>query len=172
MCNYVVAGPNRARAKEDAMTVTQDSIERQITIDAPAERVWALVSQPGWWINNGVIVDHEIERVGDDLDVIHDPDHGEFPIRTERLDPPRYAAFRWLADREDRTGSGPSTLTEFWIEDRAGAEGVTLRVLESGFSTLGASDEERRKHLDENTEGWEQELAAARTYVEAAVEVG
>jgi uncharacterized protein YndB with AHSA1/START domain len=146
------------------MTDTADRIERKIDIDAPAERVWKLVSEPGWWINNGTIVEHKIERVGD-LDIVHDPDHGEFPIRTERLDPPRYAAFRWMADREDHSGSGSHTLTEFWIDDRAGGEGITLRVVESGFSTLDISAEERRKRVEENTEGWEMELAAARTYV-------
>ena len=148
------------------MIDTKDRIERTIEIDAPAERVWMLVSQPGWWINDGAIVDHEIERVGD-LDIVHDPKHGAFPIRTERLDPPRYAAFRWMADQEDRSGEGPSTLTEFWIDDREGSSGVTLRVAESGFASLGKSEEERRKHVDENTEGWETELAAARKFVEA-----
>ena len=39
--------------------------ERQIDIDATAERVWALVSTPGWWINDGTIVEHLIERRGD-----------------------------------------------------------------------------------------------------------
>lgn len=148
------------------MSDTKDRIERQIDIDASAERVWSLVSQPGWWINNGEIVDHKIERVGD-LDVVHDPDHGAFPIRTERLDPPRYAAFRWMADRDDRSGEGPSTLTEFWIDDHEGRTGVTLRVVESGFSSLDVSAEEQRKRIEENTEGWELELAAARTFVAA-----
>lgn len=145
------------------MTVTADRIERQIEIDAPAERVWALVSQPGWWINDGEIVDHKIERVGD-VDVVHDPTHGEFKLRTEKLDPPRYAAFRWIAREPDQAGNEASTLTEFWIDDRG--SGVTLRVAESGFASLDGSDEERRKHLDENTEGWELELAAARSFVE------
>jgi hypothetical protein len=44
---------------------------------------------------------------------------------------------------------------------------VTLRVVESGFSTLDITAEARRKQVEENTEGWEQELAAARTFVEA-----
>ena len=88
-------------------------------------------------------------------DIVHDPVHGAFPIRTERLDPPRYAAFRWMADREDRSGEGPSTLTEFWIDENESGSGVTLRVSESGFSTLDISAEEQRKRIDENTEGWE-----------------
>lgn len=28
----------------------QDSIERNITIAAPIERVWDLVTEPGWWV--------------------------------------------------------------------------------------------------------------------------
>ena len=30
-----------------------DRIDRSIEIDAPAERVWDLVTRPGWWINEG-----------------------------------------------------------------------------------------------------------------------
>ena len=33
-----------------------DRIERSIEIDASAEKVWSLLEQPGWWIN-----EHEIE---------------------------------------------------------------------------------------------------------------
>jgi uncharacterized protein YndB with AHSA1/START domain len=28
----------------------QDTIERSITISAPLERVWDLVTEPGWWV--------------------------------------------------------------------------------------------------------------------------
>jgi len=147
------------------MTETTDRIERRIEIDAPAARVWDLISQPGWWINDGKIVDHKIERVGD-VDIVHDLVHGEFKIRTEQVDAPRYVAFRWIAQEPDQSGNEASTLTEFWIDDRDG-DGVTLRVAESGFASLDVSNEQRRKHLAENTEGWEMELAAARSYVEA-----
>jgi uncharacterized protein YndB with AHSA1/START domain len=146
------------------MTDTQDRIDRQISIDSSPERVWDLVSQPGWWINEGTIEENKIERVGD-LDIVHHPVHGEFKIRTERLDPPRYVAFRWIAQEPDQSGNESSTLTEFWIDDRAG--GVTLRVSESGFASLDVPDEKRRRHIDGNTEGWEAELAAAKTFVEA-----
>lgn len=110
---------------------------------------------------NGTIIEHRIERVGD-VDIVHDPVHGAFPIRTEKLDAPRYAAFRWLAGsarggfREDE-----STLVEFWIDERP--EGG---VAESGFSPLPGGEEKRRKALQENTEGWTIELAAARSFLE------
>jgi uncharacterized protein YndB with AHSA1/START domain len=142
-----------------------DSIERSIDIDASAERVWQLISVPGWYINNGTVIDHEL-RQEEGYVVVIDPVHGEFPMRTVRLDPPRYAAFRWFtipgadASRDDSTAS---TLVEFWITERDG--GVTLRVLESGFASLAITAEKRRIAVDENTEGWEIELAAARSYL-------
>ncbi|MEV6822396.1 SRPBCC domain-containing protein [Nocardiopsis dassonvillei] len=143
------------------MDETLDRVERQVDIAAPPERVWELVTRPGWMINDGAIIDHEVERDGD-VDVVHDPVHGTFRVRTEKLRPHSYAAFRWLA----REGEG-STLVEFWILERDGG-GVTLRVAESGFSTLSDSEAERRRLLEETTSGWELELAAARSYLDPA----
>jgi len=146
-----------------------DRIERQIDISATAERVWELISRPGWYINDGAVIEHRIDRSGD-LDVVHDPVHGSFPIRTVRLDPPRYAAYRWASTTAGTSPDGDSsTLVEFWIEDNA-AGGVTLRVVESGFSALAVSADERRRSFDGNTEGWRIELAAAKSFVECAAD--
>jgi uncharacterized protein YndB with AHSA1/START domain len=147
-------------------TQTQDRIERQIDIDAPAEKVWALISRPGWWINDGTVVDVAPERRGD-LDVVTHPEHGEFAIRTITLDPPDYAAFRWVPTASGKaTVADQSTLTEFWIEGRDG--GVVLKVIESGFASLDVSEAERRAMIAGNTEGWSVELEAARKHVETS----
>jgi uncharacterized protein YndB with AHSA1/START domain len=138
----------------------QDSIERSIDIDAPAATVWALISRPGWWINDGEITELAVERKGD-LDVVTHPEHGTFPIRTEKLDEPRYAAFRWFS----ATVADDSTLTEFQITDRPGG-GVTLTVTESGFASLSGTAQERRTQFEGNVRGWEQELDVAKRYVE------
>jgi len=140
-----------------------DRIERHIDINASAERVWELIATPGWFINDGEIVENRIEPAGPDLNIVHSPVHGAFPLRTIKLDPPRYAAFRWLSAPD--TGSAPSTLVEFWVEEAEG--GVTLRVVESGFDTLSDSDEDRRRDIVEHTEGWEGELTAAQGYLDA-----
>jgi uncharacterized protein YndB with AHSA1/START domain len=139
-----------------------DRIEKRIDIDAPASRVWTLVSEPGWYINDGQIVEHRIERSGADA-VVHDPVHGAFVLRTVELDEPRYAAFRWLADATDP--DAPSTLVEFWI-DETSATSVVLRVVESGFASLPGDARERRSRLEDNTEGWELELALAKSHLE------
>ena len=147
-------------------TMTQDRIERQIDINAPADKVWGLISRPGWWINEGTIVDHPEEK-RDDLDVVRHPEYGEFPIRTVKLDAPRYAAFRWEpASGKERAAGEQSTLTEFWIEDRDG--GVVLKVVESGFASLDVDEAERRKMIEGNTEGLSLELEAARKHLEAS----
>jgi uncharacterized protein YndB with AHSA1/START domain len=139
-------------------------IERQIDIDAGAERVWGLVSRPDWFINDGRVVDHRIEEVGDGVHLVHDPVHGVFRIRIDKLEPPHHAVFSWLG-REDEE---QSTQVEFWIEERPG--GVTLKVVESGFEKLGLAESELRRHVAERTEGWEDELAAAKDFVEGRTE--
>lgn len=136
-----------------------DRVEREIEISATPERVWELVARPGWFINDGELRDHEVRAEGD-VNVVVDPVHGEFRLRTESLDPPRYAAFRWLGQDE------ASTLVEFTISPRA--DGVLLRVVESGFDTLPGDDTGRRRRLKENHQGWVQELEVARTVCEGA----
>ncbi|MGA8987466.1 ATPase [Aeromicrobium sp.] len=142
-----------------------DRIDRSIDIDATADRVWSLISQPGWWINDGTInPDQVVERdTGDDsgddtVVVVRHEKHGEFRVRTIELDQPRYAAFRWLAN-DDHDG----TLVEFWVEDRPG--GVVLRVVESGFSGLSDDRPTWLTAREGNVEGWATELAAARTHL-------
>ncbi len=142
-------------------TTTQDRIERQIDIDAPAEKVWGLISTPGWWINEGVVGDNQIERQGD-LDVVRHEKWGEFAILTVLLDAPRHAAFRWMPDPGGDPAQG--TLTEFWIEDRDG--GVVLKVSESGFDSLDVTEEKRRAMFADNSHGWTDQVKAAKAHVE------
>jgi len=124
-----------------------DSVERSIEINAGLPRVWDLVTRPGWWINDGEVTDHRIERDGD-LARVTDPSCGEFEIHTVKLEPLSYAAFRWHSH-------GVPTLVEFWLDDH-GDGTVTVRVVESGFEALESPDDARR----ENDKGWRQELAA------------
>lgn len=142
----------------------QDAIEDRIDIDATAEQVWPLVSEPGWWINGGSYRTHLIEE-REGFVLVTDEEHGAFPIATLDAEEPRYVAFRWLSKTDQPTADGPGTTTEFWIEDRPG--GVTLRVRESGFSTLPGEQAEILRQIDGNTEGWRIELAVAKTTVES-----
>ncbi|WP_218593433.1 SRPBCC domain-containing protein [Pseudonocardia oceani] len=128
-----------------------DRIEREIRIDAPIERVFALVSEPGWWIEDGP--ERTVTREGD-VTVVELPRHGRFPVVTVSADAPHHLAFR---------GGGPGqtaeegTLVEFHLTEDGG--GTLLRVVESGFGA-GAD-------IAGDEQGWEHELAAARGRAEA-----
>ena len=141
-----------------------DSIARRIDIDAPADRVWELIARPGWYVNDGTVEAEPDLRYEGDVAVVTHPGQGEFRFRTVQLDKPRYAAFRWLSTPFRAVSEG--TLVEFWIDDRAGG-GVTLRVLESGFSALSEDPATWLKEREGNDRGWTEELAAGKAFVES-----
>ncbi|QNS08505.1 ATPase [Streptomyces xanthii] len=143
-----------------------DRIARQVDIDAPADRVWDLVARPGWYINDGdVEAEPDLTHEADGVAVVRHPKLGEFRFRTVALDKPRYAAFRWIGTPY-RDESRPSTLVEFWIDERDGG-GVTLRVVESGFSGLSKDPAAWLEEREGNDKGWHVELEAAKAFVEA-----
>lgn len=145
-------------------------IDRSIDISASAETVFGLISQPGWYINDGTLRDHTVTRRGE-LAFVTDPVHGTFAVRTIELKPPHFAAFRWTAG-EALDGSLdaataedlPMTLIEFFITERSG--GVTLRVRETGFENLSADGLAQRRAFDANDSGWAEELAVAKAALE------
>jgi uncharacterized protein YndB with AHSA1/START domain len=161
------------------MTTVQDKIEREITINAPIERVWQLVSQPGWWIGDGDTSGQKRYKEGE-LEVVEDPRYGKFPLRVEGSEEFRYVAFRWISQATEPDSGTPasagaqgtvepakenSTLVEFWLSELSG--GATLvRVVESGFSTLPGTDETRRRAFEGNTEGWRQQLDLLKSRAE------
>ncbi|WP_151082567.1 ATPase [Nocardioides cynanchi] len=142
-----------------------DRIEKSIDIDATADRVWDLVSRPGWWINDGTVDDEPVLRQDGDVTVLTHPRHGEFQLLTVEADRPSYAAFRWLHAANDERPER-STLVEFRISPRAG--GVTLSVTESGFASLSPDRAVWLADRAGNVDGWDTELGAARTYLAGA----
>jgi len=136
-----------------------DRIERSIDIDASAEKVWSLIARPGWWINEQEIEPDVETRKEGDHDVVVHPKHGVFRFQTLRSEPPRHVAYLWV----DNVAPEAGTTVEFWIEERIG--GVTLRVVESGFTGLKKDREAIAHQVKENTHGWQVELEAARRYV-------
>lgn len=134
--------------------MTDDRIEREILIAAAPERVWPLVAEPGFWATDDETTRGAVATEGQSLVVRHS-EHGDFPMRVEKVDPPNYLAYRWVSAfpgeelREDN-----STLVEFTLTPEG--DGTRLRVVESGFASLPTSDENRRNVINDHTAGWKQ----------------
>ncbi|MFD9791980.1 SRPBCC domain-containing protein [Streptomyces sp. NPDC059070] len=144
--------------------MSEDRIERETLIEAPLERVWSLVAEPGFWVADKASLPGTVAREGETM-VAKNPEYGDFPVRVEKVEPPTYLAYRWASAfpgeelREDN-----STLVEFTLTPEDGR--TRLRVVESGFSALAGSEELRGRAVQDNTGGWQQELDALKTRAE------
>jgi uncharacterized protein YndB with AHSA1/START domain len=139
--------------------VVPDSVTREIVIDAPPERVWAIVTEAehmAAWFSDEVEIDL---RPGGALRLTWHR-HGTYRGQVETVDPPRTFAFRWLR-REDAEGS---TLVVMTLTPEGAS--TRLRVVESGFAGLPWPEDERDTHAGENRAGWGVELAELRAYAE------
>jgi uncharacterized protein YndB with AHSA1/START domain len=142
-----------------------DSIEREVVIDAPVDRVWKLVTEAEhlgrWFGDAGAEVDL---RPGGAME-LRWAEYGTSRGRIEAVEPPRHFAFRW-APFKDPGGveptDGNSTRVEFTLSELGQA--TRLRVVESGFESLATSEEQRQENLDGNTEGWRAELGELQEY--------
>jgi uncharacterized protein YndB with AHSA1/START domain len=145
--------------------VTVDAIEREIFIRADIDRVWSLVSKAGFWVGDDLHFDADA-REGETV-VIDAGTHGRFPVRVDRFESPRYAAYRWASGFP---GAEPtvanSTLVEFTLVEQDG--GVLLRVKESGFATLAGAPAFRDARRDDNVAGWAAQLERLRRAAEGA----
>lgn len=144
--------------------MNEDRIERDTLIAAPLESVWSLVAQPGFWVADAEAVAGTVAREGESM-VAHNSEHGDFPVRVEKVEPPAYLAYRWASAfpgeelREDN-----STLVEFTLT--AEGDKTRLRVVESGFASLAASQERRDQALKDNAGGWPEVFEAFRKRAE------
>lgn len=133
------------------------SIEREITIDAPVERVWDIVTQPehmGTWFG-----DAGASRTGDTITMAW-KEHGEAELRVVREEPPHVFAYRWDANDP---GIG-DTLVEFTFTPEGA--GTRLKVVESGWDELRTSAERQGELRDGNTSGWKAELSDLERYAQ------
>jgi len=141
-----------------------DMIEADVVIHADLEDVWSLVSEPGWWINDGPLGDHEIHRGDDGLFHVSDPEAGTWLVEREDEDPMDVVSFRWYPLAGDEFPEGRATRVEFSLSEEDG--GIALHVEESGLSGVSSDGDEARQVWEDNLAGWPQELGAAKDYLE------
>ena len=144
---------------------TTDIIEREAVVDAPVERVWAMLTEAEhlgrWFADAGA----EIELRPGGLIELRWTEHGTVRGRVEDVVPGRLLALRW-APYQDPGGSEPtdgnSTRIRFSLEPAG--EGTRVRVVESGFDTLDCAPQQRAANRAGNSEGWDIELGHLREH--------
>jgi uncharacterized protein YndB with AHSA1/START domain len=142
----------------------EDRIESETLIAASLERVWSLVAEPGFWVADKATISGTVAREGETM-IAKNSHHGDFPVRVEKVNPPTYPAYRWAsAFPGEELRPDNSTLVEFTLTVEG--DRTRLRVVESGFAALAASEEMRRKAREDNNGGWPQELDALKARAE------
>ncbi|WP_214318224.1 SRPBCC domain-containing protein [Nonomuraea sediminis] len=138
--------------------MSEDRIERDTLIEAPLERVWSMVAEPGFWVAEEGSVAGTVAREGETM-VAKNSRYGDFPVRVEKVEPPTYLAYRWAsAFPGQELSDDNSTLVEFTLTQEG--DNTRLRVVESGFAALAGSEELRSQAFKDNTGGWPEVLDA------------
>src|SRR5690349_8103042 len=107
-----------------------NQIEREISINAPVERVWEVITRADhvgtWFADAGAVIDL---RPGGALE-LRWADYGRILGTVEKVEPPYVFAYRWSRPADTLPQPGNSTLVEFTLSVEG--EGTRLRVVESG----------------------------------------
>jgi uncharacterized protein YndB with AHSA1/START domain len=141
----------------------EDRIEHSVRIEAPLDRVWDLVTEPGWWVPSDATA--VIDRAPGAVTVRTSARYGSFPVQVVRLEPMVYAAFRWAsAFAGEEPVDGKATLVEFHVA--AEDDAVRVTVVESGFASLAVPEDVLRKEYDGNVSGWGEEMDSLRQRAE------
>jgi uncharacterized protein YndB with AHSA1/START domain len=150
--------------------VAVDSIDREILIQAPAEVVWGVITEPeqiSCWFSDEAAVE---QRAGADGTLTWRPGGRGgsgaglvVPIRVVESEPPRRFCFRWGHPQ----GAGPdernSALVEFILTVEA--DGTRLRVVESGFAAVTDDEDDRARYREDHEQGWERHLGEMLDYL-------
>jgi hypothetical protein len=142
----------------------EDRIEQRIAIRAAQDRVWQLVTRPGWWLpGSGAEPAREPGRVA----VTCGGDPRPYVVDVVRVEPQGYVSFRWAsAFGGAPPAPGRATMVEFYLRPVADETGLT--VVESGFTSLDLPQALREGEWKGSQGSWRYELAGLRTRAETA----
>jgi uncharacterized protein YndB with AHSA1/START domain len=152
---------------EESTMEKQDTIEREIVVRAPIERVWQAITSVedvAQWF--GDIAEIDLRPGGraklgwTEFDSLVD-------AIVEVVEPPRRFSYRWSAAYDTAVEDGPSTLVEFILD--AVAEGTLITLIESGFAAL--PDDIYESTLAGNESGWTAELQDLVSFLSVREEV-
>lgn len=154
-------------------TALQDTINKEIEISAPRERVYAALTDPAklsQWFPDAV----EGEIKPGERPVFDHGEYGRHSVYVVATDPYSYVAYRWIPGTVNVPQgfigdvlTQPNTLCEFHLDEVDG--GTRVRLVESGFASLPS--EFYAKALEDNNGGWDIMVYRLKTFIETGTAV-
>jgi uncharacterized protein YndB with AHSA1/START domain len=158
--------------------MSSDRIEKEVLLRAPLDRVWRAIGNAdefGRWFGvrfDGPFVAGESVRgvitpttVDAEVAAAQQPHAGHADTwQVVAVEPPRRLAFRWhpyAVEPGVDYSAEPTTLVEFTLAETA--DGVLLRIVESGFDGIPA--ERRIAAFEANSQGWAAQADLVRKYL-------
>lgn len=158
--------------------MSTDRIEKEVLLRAPLDRVWRAISDAdefGRWFGvrfdgpfvagtsvTGVITPTEVDEA---VAAMQEPYSGQPDTwQIVAVEAPHRLAFRWhpfAVDQDSDYSAEPTTLVEFSLSESA--DGVLLRIVESGFDAIPAA--RRASAFEANSEGWAHQTELVRKYL-------
>ncbi|TFF17364.1 SRPBCC domain-containing protein [Cellulosimicrobium funkei] len=146
-----------------AVDAASYTVSRTVTIDAPAARVWAALTQEDlisrWFGQRTSLPDLRVGGEG----VFSWPDVPDVQVRIEEYDPTTTFAFRWGTPVGQPLDETTSTVARFTLEPQGPT--TVLRVVETGFERTADPDE----LLESHRQGWTSELDELVELLEGAL---
>lgn len=148
--------------------MVSQQLKREIVIEAEPEVVWSAVTEPeqmALWFGDAVEFDLHPGGTGtmtwkpggratEELDAPI-----EIPLQIEKVDPPRYFAFRWTHPSGVEATTANSLLVEFTLVPEG--DGTRLSVIESGFAEI---ERDTESEMEAHDHGWEIHIESLRRY--------
>ena len=144
-----------------------NAMKHSCAIGAPAERVWAVLTDPGFlgrWFGSGAPAELDLRPGGRLLFGSHTT-HGALLARLDRIEPARLLSYRWAiapAGAEPRDEDATEVALLLTEEDG----NTRLDVTESGFARLEVPADELATRYAANDDGWPRKLAEVRDEAE------
>jgi uncharacterized protein YndB with AHSA1/START domain len=141
-------------------TVATLDITRSIDINAPADKVWAAITQPdliAQWFGETC----EFDPTPGGSGTFGWSEHGTFRVVVEHVDAPKTLIYRWARESDVDPVPGNSTVVRFDLTEVAG--GTRLTLLETGFEDVPDPQDAH----DGNVGGWRAELGELVEFLES-----
>jgi uncharacterized protein YndB with AHSA1/START domain len=130
-----------------------ETIEKDIVIEAPADVVWRIITEPEQIAQWFWPVQIDLQPGGAGTFSFEKDEHGQFVI--EEVDPPRKLSWRWAHAEGETPRAGNSVLVEFSLSSE-GSDRTRLSVTETGLDLMNWSDDDKARYVNDHRHGWSE----------------